>query len=62
MISEAYAGKVVFLTGATGFLGKVVLEKLLYACPRIEKIYILVRGKKDLDCEARAIKEVFTSQ
>jgi thioester reductase-like protein len=28
-VLEYYHGKVIFLTGVTGFLGKVILEKLL---------------------------------
>lgn len=32
-IKEFYAGKNVLLSGCTGFLGKVVLEKLLRTCP-----------------------------
>lgn len=45
-IADFFAGKSVFLTGITGFLGKVVLEKLLRSCPDIGSIYVLVREKK----------------
>ena len=45
-ISEFYAGKNVFVTGATGFIGKVLVEKLLRSCPDIKGIYCLIRGKK----------------
>lgn len=50
MIKEFYAGKTIFLTGTTGFLAKVMLEKLLRSIPTINKIYILIRpkGGKDL--------------
>uniref|UniRef100_A0A8C6Y052 Fatty acyl-CoA reductase n=1 Tax=Naja naja TaxID=35670 RepID=A0A8C6Y052_NAJNA len=44
-IPEYYEGKNVLLTGATGFMGKVLLEKLLRSCPRIKSIYVLVRYK-----------------
>ena len=37
--------KSIFLTGATGFLGKIIIEKLLRSCD-IENFYILVRNKK----------------
>lgn len=42
-VSDFYDGKCLFITGATGFLGKVLVEKLLRSCPGIETIYILVR-------------------
>ncbi|XP_050561993.1 putative fatty acyl-CoA reductase CG5065 isoform X1 [Spodoptera frugiperda] len=45
-VPDFYAGKSIFLTGVTGFLGKVFLEKLLFSCEDIETIYILIREKK----------------
>ena len=36
------------LTGCTGFLGKVVLEKLLRACPDVETIFIMMRPKRNV--------------
>lgn len=45
-VADYYNGKTVFITGATGFLGKALLEKLLRACPEIKIIYCLVRPKK----------------
>ncbi|CAK1600637.1 unnamed protein product [Parnassius mnemosyne] len=48
-IGRHYAGKSVFITGGTGFLGKVFVEKLLYSCPKINKIYVLLREKNKLD-------------
>ncbi len=45
-IIEFYRGKSIFITGATGFLGKALIEKLLRSCYHLEKIYVLVRGKK----------------
>ena len=35
-----------FMTGATGFLGKVLLEKLLGSCPEVGNIFVLLRPKK----------------
>ena len=52
-IEKFYAGKNVFLTGSTGFLGKVVLEKLLRSCSRVNKVYLLVRAKKDMTPQQR---------
>ncbi|XP_044764592.1 fatty acyl-CoA reductase 1-like [Coccinella septempunctata] len=45
-IAEFFEEKVVLITGATGFIGKVLLEKLLRACPRVKNVIVLVRPKK----------------
>ncbi|CAN7998460.1 unnamed protein product [Ixodes hexagonus] len=45
-IADFFAGKSVFLTGITGFLGKVLLEKMLRSCPDIGNIFVLIREKK----------------
>uniref|UniRef100_A0A673KY68 Fatty acyl-CoA reductase n=1 Tax=Sinocyclocheilus rhinocerous TaxID=307959 RepID=A0A673KY68_9TELE len=44
-ISEWYVGKNVLITGATGFMGRVLVEKLLRSCPDVNALYILVRTK-----------------
>ncbi|XP_072390603.1 putative fatty acyl-CoA reductase CG5065 [Diabrotica undecimpunctata] len=46
VISKWYKGKTVFITGGSGFMGKVMVEKLLYACPDIKCIYMLMRSKR----------------
>ncbi|XP_065909692.1 fatty acyl-CoA reductase 1-like [Dysidea avara] len=45
-VKEFYAGKGIFVTGATGFMGKVLVEKLLRSVPDIGVVYILVRQKR----------------
>lgn len=52
-IREFYAGKDILVTGATGFMGKVVVEKLLRSIPNIGNIYILVREKRGKTCKER---------
>jgi thioester reductase-like protein len=42
-LTQFYTGKSILLTGATGFLGKVILEKLLRTFPELEKIYLTIR-------------------
>lgn len=44
VLANFYAGKTVLITGATGFVGKVLLEKMVRDLPDIEKIYIIIRG------------------
>lgn len=44
-IREFLAGKVIFVTGGTGFMGKVLLEKLLRDCNEVKSIYVLLRAK-----------------
>ncbi|XP_054263067.1 fatty acyl-CoA reductase wat-like [Macrosteles quadrilineatus] len=45
-IQEFYRGANVLITGATGFVGKILTEKLIRCVPNIGHIYILIRGKK----------------
>lgn len=55
-IPEFYKGKSVFLTGGTGFVGKLIVEKLLRSCFGVKNIYILVRPKKSESVEERVEK------
>ena len=52
-IAEFYAGKTVALTGGTGFLGQGIVEKLLYSCPDVKKIILLIRNKRGVTPEDR---------
>uniref|UniRef100_A0A2A4JS90 Fatty acyl-CoA reductase n=1 Tax=Heliothis virescens TaxID=7102 RepID=A0A2A4JS90_HELVI len=52
-IQKMFAGSSVLLTGGTGFLGKLVVEKLLRSCPDLKKIYLLARPKKNKDITKR---------
>jgi len=45
-IPEYYEGRSIFVTGGTGFMGKILLEKLLRSCPGISQIYVLTRSKR----------------
>lgn len=59
-IADMFEGKKILITGGTGFLGKVLLEKFLRCIPKIEKIYLLVRPKKGKDPKHR-LDEIFNS-
>lgn len=52
-IVEWYNGKSVFVTGGSGFMGKVLIEKLLFSCTGIREIYVLMRSKKGKSPESR---------
>ena len=55
-IPKFYSGKKLLITGATGFLGRVLVEKLLRDCSEISEIYILIRTKRSEAPEARAVE------
>ena len=52
-IPEFYAGRSIFITGATGFMGKCLLEKILRDLPEVEQVYILIRPKKEKSIQER---------
>ena len=60
-IIEFYRDKTIFVTGCTGFVGKVVLEKLLRSIPLVRKIYVMVRAKKGMSDKQR-IAEIFKAE
>ncbi|KAI4479319.1 hypothetical protein M0804_011104 [Polistes exclamans] len=57
-IATFYCGKKIFITGGLGFLGRLIMEKLLRCCPEIKTIYLLIRAKKQRDPQTR-FKEYF---
>ncbi|GAB0090386.1 Fatty acyl-CoA reductase [Sergentomyia squamirostris] len=54
-VAKTFIGKTIFITGGSGFLGKVLIEKLLRVCPEIKKIILLVRTKKGKDPQQRLL-------
>lgn len=52
-IPEFFDSKDIFITGASGFMGKVLIEKLLRSCPKINQIFILIREKKGKNINER---------
>lgn len=53
-IKDFLKGKTVFLTGGFGFLGKLLISKLLRC--EVKRIHLFVRGKKGLTPEDRFLK------
>jgi len=50
-IQEFYRAKKILITGVTGFVGKVLLEKFLWSLPDINQIFILIRNKVLFFCQ-----------
>lgn len=59
-ISAFFARKTVLITGATGFMGKVLLQKLLTSAPDLQLVFVLIRPKKSLNAHQR-LHELFNS-
>lgn len=59
-IREAYVGKNVLLSGASGFLGKVWLSMVLDRMPEIGRVYILTRYRNGLSAHTR-LERIFSS-
>jgi len=50
---DFYRGKDILITGGSGFIGKVLVEKILRSLPEAGKVYLLLRGRKGLSPQQR---------
>uniref|UniRef100_A0A8C6Y390 Fatty acyl-CoA reductase n=1 Tax=Naja naja TaxID=35670 RepID=A0A8C6Y390_NAJNA len=53
LVGTYYGGKSILVTGATGFMGKVLTEKLLRSCHDVKAIYLCVRPKGGRSMQTR---------
>ncbi|HMB55035.1 MAG TPA: SDR family oxidoreductase, partial [Thermoanaerobaculia bacterium] len=60
-VAGALAGERVFVTGATGFVGKVLAEKLLWSVPEIGGLLLLVRPREGRSAVERLREDLFAS-
>jgi long-chain acyl-CoA synthetase len=64
-IQEYFTGKTVLVTGATGFLGKALVEKMLRSLPGLRRLCLLIRpkerGTRTLPADQRFRSELLTS-
>ncbi|XP_014285882.1 putative fatty acyl-CoA reductase CG5065 isoform X2 [Halyomorpha halys] len=52
-IKEYFDGQSIFITGSTGTLGKILVEKILRCCPGVARVYLLIREKKNIPIAER---------
>lgn len=52
-IADFYDQRSILITGSTGFLGKVLVEKLLRSLPNIKRLYLLIRPQANIPAKQR---------
>ncbi|VDK43560.1 unnamed protein product, partial [Cylicostephanus goldi] len=55
-VQDVYSDRSILLTGSTGFLGKVLVEKILWAVPNVRQVFLLIRPAKGLSPRERLEK------
>lgn len=57
-IVDFYKNSKILITGGTGFMGKVLIDKLLRVCSGLDQIFLIIRIKKGKDAQSR-LKDLF---
>ena len=60
-VKDFYRGKTVLVTGTTGFVGKVLLEKII-RCTDVKRIYLMVRPKPNMTLLQRVKEQIFSTK
>ncbi|KAM3345797.1 hypothetical protein ACQJBY_020370 [Aegilops geniculata] len=57
-VVEYFRGKSILITGSTGFLGKVLVEKILRVQPDVKKLFLLIRASNVESAKLKIENEV----
>ncbi|CAL5072813.1 unnamed protein product [Urochloa decumbens] len=57
-VAGCFRDRTILVTGSTGFLGKLLVEKILRVEPGVKKLYLLVRARDDAAAHHRVLQEV----
>lgn len=49
-IGDHFKDQTIFITGGNGFIGKVLIEKLLHDCAGVKRIFVLLRSRDNEEC------------
>ena len=55
-------GKTILLTGGTGFLGKVIIERLLRVAPDATRVYVLIRARPNASAASVGLTTRFETE
>uniref|UniRef100_A0A0D9W3S8 Fatty acyl-CoA reductase n=1 Tax=Leersia perrieri TaxID=77586 RepID=A0A0D9W3S8_9ORYZ len=58
IVAGRFRDKSILITGSTGFLGKMLVEKILRVQPEVRKLYLLVRAPDAETAQERILTEV----
>ncbi|CDP06948.1 unnamed protein product [Coffea canephora] len=61
-IAQFFEGKTIFITGATGFLAKIFVEKILRIQPSVKKLFLLMRPSNSKSCSQRLYQEIIDTE
>ncbi|CAN6278575.1 unnamed protein product [Urochloa humidicola] len=61
-IAEFFVGKNLLITGGTGFLAKLLIEKILRETPSVGKIYVVIKAKDSEAASKRLQNEVVDTE
>lgn len=57
-VRQFYSDKTILISGCTGFLAKIILEKVIRTCSDFRKIYVLIRSKQGASLQDRMNKDI----
>jgi len=57
-VAGCFKDRTILVTGSTGFLGKLLVEKILRVQPGVKRLYLLVRAPDDAAAHKRVLQEI----